>query len=71
MSSNPEKPPLSGQAPNQNQEPYYPTPAASGLPPAGFGQPTQSSQQPQQPQQMRPTSLRRLPALPLHTPTRA
>lgn len=51
MSSNPEKPPLSGQVPDQNQEPYYPTPAASGLPPAGFGQPTQSSQQPQQPQQ--------------------
>ncbi|KAG7135962.1 SH3 domain-containing protein like [Verticillium longisporum] len=51
MSSNPEKPPLSGQAPNQNQEPYYPTPAASGLPPAGFGQPTHPSQQPQQTQQ--------------------
>ncbi|KAM0276820.1 hypothetical protein ACHAQH_006355 [Verticillium albo-atrum] len=51
MSSNPEKPPIAGQAQDQSQEPNYPTPAASGLPPAGF------NQQPQQPQQHQQSDL--------------
>ncbi|KAM0330775.1 hypothetical protein ACHAQA_003729 [Verticillium albo-atrum] len=49
MSSNPEKPPIPGPGQAPEQEPYYPTPAASGLPPAGFNQSQQQQQQQQPP----------------------